>query len=136
MQGQPIPSPRTRSRPEPRRETTRSDSRRRRTTSSGRGGRSEAAAVEDSASSPEDAPTGPTVRGGMGGGTYEFGSSSQQPLQPQPLSVGFQGEVRWPGPELQFASSGGPGDDDGHTPRSRAFFDTFGIPRDLRPPAP
>ena len=126
-------------RPETRREPSRSGSRRRRTSDSGRGGRSEAAPTEGSASSPEDVFAGPTGQGGatsapsMGGGTYEVGSSSQQPLQPQPLSIGEPG---WTGPELRFPPTGGSGDGEGHTPRTTAFFDMMGVPHHLRPPAP
>ncbi|XP_021737759.1 uncharacterized protein LOC110704274 [Chenopodium quinoa] len=99
-EGQPIPS-RTRKRHEVRREPTRSSSRRRRTTSGGRGGCSDVArteAVEGSGSSSESAQAGlmdygEATSAPRGGGTYEVGSSSQQPLQPQPLLIHHQGDL-------------------------------------------
>ena len=78
-------------------------------------------------SSFEGAPVRPTGQGGVtsapigGGGTYEVGSSSQQPQQPQPLAIQCQGDL---------------GGSEEHTPRSTLFFDALGVPPHLRPPAP
>lgn len=141
-EGQPIP-PQTRPRPEARRE--RSSSRLRRTSSRGEGGRSEATPPErpdGSGSSSEGVQARSAGQGSIpssllgGDGTYEFGSSSQQPPLPQLLAIEHNSEPGWAGPTLSISTGGDPGTVEGHTPRSTLFFDALGVPPHLHPPAP